>query len=160
MARQKDYFSFESIRDREGNVVCYHVTMIGTIEADGVARMRTDFGADENQRMAFGRLTVCGLDKKIKVFTDQLNCRIYYHSYSEENGAVDIISFSAKDWRADEVYALQVGDRVLIEGRAYIRPVSEKYPDRLPEVSVTMTGMFLLGHKRFHSMNSGLIPQK
>ena len=77
MARQKDYFSFESIRDREGNVVCYHVTMIGTIEADGVARMRTDFGADENQRMAFGRLTVCGLDKKIKVFTDQLNCRIY-----------------------------------------------------------------------------------
>jgi hypothetical protein len=160
MASQKDYFSFESIRDKEGNVICYHVTMIGTIEYDGVARLRTDFGANEDQKMAFGRLTVCGLDKKIKVFTNELNCRIYYHSYSEENGAVDIISYSAKDWRADEAYEFKEGDRVLIEGRAYVRSVSEKYPDRLPEVSVTATGLFLLGRRRFQSMNSGLIPQK
>ena len=91
MARQKDYFSFESIRDKEGNVICYHVTMIGTIEYDGVARLRTDFGANEDQKMAFGRLTICGLDKKIKVFTNELNCRIYYHSYSEE-----ILSYEKK----------------------------------------------------------------
>ena len=160
MARQKDYFSFESIRDKEGNVICYHVTMIGTIEHDGLARMRTDLGTNEDQKMAFGRLTICGLDKKIRVFTNELNCRIYYHSYSEENGSTDIISYSAKDWRADEAYELREGDRVLIEGRAYVRAVSEKYPDRLPEVSVTATGIFLLGHKRFQSMNSGLVPQQ
>ena len=33
--RYRDYFSFESIRDKEGEVVCYHVTMIGTIEDGG-----------------------------------------------------------------------------------------------------------------------------
>ena len=160
MARQKDYFSFESIRDKEGNVICYHVTMIGTIEYDGVARMRTDLGLNEDQKMAFGRLTVTGLDKKIKVFTDELNCRIYYHSYDEENGSTDIISYSAKDWRADEAYSFREGDRVLIEGRAYVRAVSDKYPGRLPEVSVTATGLFLLGHRRPQGMNVGLVPQK
>ena len=160
MARQKDYFSFESIRDAEGNIICYHVTMIGTIEHDGVARMRTDLGTNENQKMAFGRLTIKGLDKKIRVFTNELGARIYYHSYNDEDGATDIISYSAKDWRADEAYNFNEGDRVLIEGRAYVRAVSEKYPDRLPEVSVTATGLFLLGRKRFQSMNSSLIPQK
>ena len=31
----RDYFSFETIRGKEGEVVCYHVTMIGTIENEG-----------------------------------------------------------------------------------------------------------------------------
>ena len=40
----KDYFSFETIRDKNGEVVCYHVTAIGTIDKDGVTRMRSDLG--------------------------------------------------------------------------------------------------------------------
>ena len=55
MPKYKDYFSFESIRDRSGEVICYHVTMIGTIEADGTARIRTDLGTDGDKKMAFGR---------------------------------------------------------------------------------------------------------
>ena len=47
MSRYSDYFSFESIRDREGEVICYHVTLIGTIETDGTATMRTDMGANQ-----------------------------------------------------------------------------------------------------------------
>ena len=30
--RHKDYFAFETIRDVEQKIVCYYVTMIGTIE--------------------------------------------------------------------------------------------------------------------------------
>ena len=40
----KDYFSFETIRDRNGEIVCYHVTAIGTIDKDGETRMRRDLG--------------------------------------------------------------------------------------------------------------------
>ncbi len=155
----KDYFSFESIRDKNGEVICYHITMIGTIEADGTARMRTDLGEGGDKKMAFGRLTVRGQDKKISVLTRETNSRIWYHSYTEEEGSVDIISYTARDWRADEAYAFNEGDRVLIEGRAYIRDNSVN-PARLPELSVTATGMFLLGRRRRQSFNSGLIPQK
>lgn len=155
----KDYFSFESIRDKNGEVICYHITMIGTIEADGTARMRTDLGEGQDKKMAFGRLTVRGQDKKISVLTRETGSRIWYHSYSEEDGSLDMISYTARDWRADEAYAFNEGDRVLIEGRAYIRDNSGN-PARLPELSVTATGMFLLGRKRRQSFNSGLIPQK
>ncbi len=158
--RTKDYFSFESIRDTNGNIICYHVTMIGTIEADGVARMRTDLGTNADQKMAFGRITIRGLDRKIKLLTSETGSRIWYHSYSETDGyATDIISYTAKDWRADEAYAFNEGDRVLVEGRAYIRSASAE-DGRLPELSVTATGLFQLGRKRFVSMNSSLIPQK
>lgn len=155
----KDYFSFESIRDKNGEVICYHITMIGTIEADGLARMRTDLGEAQDKKMAFGRLTVRNLDKKISVLTRETNSRIWYHSYTEEEGSVDIISYTARDWRADEAYELNEGDRVLIEGRAYIRDNAVN-PARLPELSVTATGMFVLGRRRRQTFNSGLIPQK
>lgn len=150
----RDYFSFESIRDKEGNVVCYHVTMIGTIEDDGVARIRTDLGENEDKKMAFGRLTIRGCNKKIQVLTNETNSRVYYHSYSPEEGPVDIISFAARDWRADEIYKFESGDRVLLEGRAYVRSnarYDEEDPEvmvRLPEISVTVTGTFVLGRKR------------
>lgn len=155
----KDYFSFESIRDKNGEIVCFHVTMIGTIEADGTARMRTDLGIDQDKKMAFGRLTLRGLDKKIAVLTRETNSRVWYHSYNEEDGSLDIISYTARDWRADEAYQFNEGDRVLVEGRVYIRDNSAN-PARLPELSVTATGLFLLGRKRRQSFNSGLIPQK
>jgi hypothetical protein len=155
----KDYFSFESIRDKNGEIVCFHVTMIGTIEADGTARMRTDLGTDQDKKMAFGRLTLRGLDKKIAVLTRETNSRVWYHSYNEEDGSLDIISYTARDWRADEAYQFNEGDRVLVEGRVYIRDNSAN-PARLPELSVTATGLFLLGRKRRQSFNSGLIPQK
>ena len=157
--RIKDYFSFESIRDRNGEIVCYHITMIGTVEADGVARIRTELGTEQDKKMAFGRLTVRGLDKKIAVLLRETGSRVWYHSWSEEDGSVDIISYTARDWRADEAYGFNEGDRVLVEGRAYIRDNTAN-PEKLPELSVTATGMFLLGRKRRQSFNSGLIPQK
>ena len=157
--RTKDYFSFESIRDQNGEVICYHVTMIGTIEADGVARMRTDLGTEQDKKMAFGRVTIHGLDKKISVLTKETGSRIWYHSYNEEEGSTDIISYTARDWRADEAYEFNEGDRVLVEGRAYIRSNSTN-PARLPELSVTATGLFLLGRKRRQMFNYGLVPQK
>ena len=61
----KDYFSFETIRDRSGDVICYHVTAIGTIEKDGVTRMRSDLGNEGDKKMAFGKLTIRGKDRMI-----------------------------------------------------------------------------------------------
>ena len=153
----RDYFSFESIRDKDGEVICYHITMIGTIERDGLARIRTDLGTEQDKKMAFGRLTVHGCDRKIQVLLKETGSRVYYHSYTEEEGAYEIISFAAKDWRADEVYKYNEGDRVLIEGRAYLRaaaPMSEYKP----EMTVTVTGQFLLGHRRRPA--NTLLPQE
>lgn len=160
----KDYFSFETIRDNEKNVICYYITVIGTIEQDGTAHMRTDLSASGEGRMAFGRVTVRNLDRKIGLLLKETNTRVYYHSYDENLGTTDVISYTAKDWRADEAYTFEPGDRVLIQGRAYIRKADPvKYPGRLPELSVTVSGMFKLGRARssFHrGMNASLIPQK
>lgn len=160
----KDYFSFETIRDHERNVICYYVTMIGTIEADGVCRIRTDLGRENNEKMAFGRLTLRNLDKKIGTLLRETDSKVYYHNRDEETGSVDVISFTAKDWRADEVYEFEAGDRVLLQGRAYIRkPDLEKYPNRHPELSVTVGGIFRLGRARKpqrHFLNDSLVPQK
>ncbi len=155
--RFRDYFSFESMRDRNGELVCYHVTMIGTIEKDGVARIRTDMGVNNDQTMAFGRITIRGYDRKIQVLLKETNSRIYYHTYNPEEGASDIISFVAKDWRAQEVYNYNEGDRVLIEGRAYIR--HSENPDYKDELSITVTGQFLLGRSRRRPVND-LVPQQ
>ncbi len=160
--KHRDYFAFETIRDREQNVICYYVTMIGTIEDEGIVRMRTDFGENEDQKMAFGRLSVYSQDRKIATLLRELNCRDYRHEHNEE-GSRDIISFTAKDWRADEAFAFEEGDRVLIQGRAFIRENNEaKYPGRLPELSITASGIFRLGRvrKERKSFNQGLIPQK
>ncbi len=161
--RYKDYFSFESIRDKNGEVVCYHVTMIGTIENDGTATMRTDMGASGDQKMAFGKVTVRGLDKKIRVLLNETKSRIYSHTTDIDGISADEISYTAKDWRADEAYEFEVGDRVLVEGRAYIRNGSVRNPDRLPEISVTATGLFLLGKARNRmsgGMHRDLVPQE
>lgn len=159
----RDYFSFETIRDHDKNVICYYVTMIGTIEAEGVVHMRTDLGRDNNERMAFGRVTVKNFDRKIQLLTKETESRVYYHSYSEGEGSVDIISFTAKDWRADEAFAFEEGDRVLVQGKAYIRHNdAERFPGRAPELSVTASGLFRLGRSqnRRRGMNASLIPQK
>ncbi len=155
----RDYFSFESIRDHSGEVICYHVTMIGTIEKDGEARIRTDMGPDQNQKMAFGRITLHGCDRKIQTLLNETGSRVYYHSYTPETGNVDLISYTAKDWRADEVYNYQDGDRVLIEGRAYIRRNKVVNEDDVPEMSVSVTGQFMLG-KRRRASYTAIVPQK
>lgn len=161
--RHKDYFAFETIRDREQKIVCYYVTMIGTIEEDGIVHIRTDLGENHDQKMAFGRLSLYNQDHKIMTLLRELNCRDYRHERNDE-GSRDIVSFTAKDWRADEVYALEEGDRVLVQGKAYIRANNEeKYPGRLPELSITCSGLFRLGRvrrERRPSLNAGLIPQK
>lgn len=160
--RFKDYFSFESIRDKDGEVVCYHITMIGTIEEDGVPRIRSDIGTENDKRYAFGKLTVRGCDRKIRVLLNETNSRIYSHTYDPYDGTEDTISFAARDWRADEVYQFNAGDRVLLEGRAYIRYKEDQTDERLPELSLTVTGHFLLGRRRnrVRSMNADLVPQE
>ncbi len=155
----RDYFSFETVRDREGTVICYHVTMIGTIESEGIVHLRTDMGATGDQRMAFGKVTLRNLDKKIAKLTSETDSRCWRHFAEEGLDSINIISFTAKDWRADEAYEFEEGDRVLVEGRAYIR----KNPNGTkPELSVTVTGLFRLGRagggRRFNS-HSTLIPQ-
>ena len=50
----RDFFAFESIRDKEGNVVCYHISVVGTIEAEGVPHLRSDIGTSQDQKMSFG----------------------------------------------------------------------------------------------------------
>lgn len=158
--RFKDYFSFESIRDKEGEVICYHVTMIGTIEEGGEARLRSDLGASGDRKMAFGKITVRGCNRKIGVLLNETNSRVSYYSHTPED-SYDVISFAARDWRADEVYNFNAGDRVLIEGRAYIRrnPSADGI-ERRDELTITVTGQFLLGRKRRRFANDGLVPQK
>ncbi len=161
--RHKDYFSFETIRDHEQRIVCYYVTVIGTIEEEGVVHIRTDLGENQDQKMSFGRISVYNQDRKISTLLRELQARDYRHDSNDE-GSRDIISFTAKDWRADEIYELEEGDRVLIQGKAYVRANNEeKYPGRLPELSITISGMFRLGRARREkrvSLNQGLIPQK
>ena len=160
--KHKDYFAFETIRDHEQKIVCYYVTMIGTIEDEGIVHLRNDLGENEDQKMAFGRLSVYNQDRKISNLLRELNCRDYRHEHNDE-GSRDMISFTAKDWRADEAFGFEEGDRILIQGKAYLRQNNEeKYPGRLPEISITTSGIFRLGRLRkvHKSINQGLIPQK
>ncbi len=159
----KDYFAFETMRDHDKNIICYYVTIIGTIEEDGVVHMRSDMGKDGNEKMAFGRITVRNLDRKIGTLLKETDSRDYYHTRDEE-GSIDIISFTAKEWRADEAFEYEAGDRVLIQGRAYIRKTDEeRFPGRQAELSITVSGMFKLGRVRkepIKRLNASLVPQK
>ncbi|MBR3347679.1 MAG: hypothetical protein IKG37_11420, partial [Solobacterium sp.] len=143
----KDYFSFETIRDRSGDVICYHVTAIGTIEKDGVTRMRSDLGDDGDKKMAFGKLTIRGKDRMISLLLRETGSRAYWRS-TDENGPYCILSFAAREKHAEEVYNFNEGDRVLIEGRAYVRQNSAGAEDRLPELSITVNSTFVLGRRR------------
>ncbi len=157
----RDYFSFESINDHEGNLVCYHVTMIGTIEADGLPRIRSDMGQDGTKKMTFGKITLRGCDRKIGILLRETDSKVAFYSHTEEEN-IDMISFAAKGWRADEAFELEEGDRVLIEGRAYIRETPSRSDDNSTrrELSVTVTGIFRLGRKRRpESMHSRMKPQ-
>ena len=139
MMGPRDYFTFETIRDHEHNVVCYYVTAIGTIEEDGAVHLRGDMGPDKDEKMAFGRITLHNQDRKISTLLKETNSRVYYHIHDEE-GSVDVISFTARNWRADEAYELEAGDRVMVQGRAYLRKNDvERYPGRLPEISITVS---------------------
>ena len=156
----KDYFSFETIRDRNGDVICYHVTAIGTIEKDGVTRMRSDMGGDGDKKMAFGKLTIRGKDRMIGLLLRETGSRAYWRS-TDEDGPYCILSFAAREKHAEEVYNFNEGDRVLIEGRAYVRQNTSSVPDRLPELSITVNSTFVLGRKRRpQTMTSSIIPQK
>ena len=156
--RNKDYFSFESIRDKNNEVVCYHVTVIGTIEKDGETRIRSGIGTTGDKRMAFGKITVYNNDRKINVLLRETNSRCYYHSTTIDGEPYNIISFAANEKHAEEIYNFNVGDRVLIEGRAYIRAVPEGQEGRLPELSITVVSSFVLGRRRRAQMD--LVPQE
>ena len=156
----KDYFSFETIRDRSGDVICYHVTAIGTIEKDGVTRMRSDLGDEGDKKMAFGKLTIRGKDRMISLLLRETGSRAYWRS-TDENGPYCILSFAAREKHAEEVYNFNEGDRVLIEGRAYVRQNSSGSEERLPELSITVNSTFVLGRRRRpQTMTSSIIPQK
>ena len=173
----RDFFAFESIRDKEGNVVCYHISVVGTIEAEGVPHLRSDIGTSQDQKMSFGKITVHGLDRvedrqrileelDIKrrletlcgILARETDSQTYYHSHDELD-TVNVISFAAREKHADEVAELSEGDRVLLEGRAYLR---SRQTSAHKELTITVTSVFLLGHQRApkpHRMNSGLVPQ-
>lgn len=159
----RDYFSFETIRDHDRNVICYFITAIGTIEKDGVPHLRTDLGEDENQKMAFGRITIHNLDHTISHLLADTGCRTFSHELDINEQSVDVISFSAKDWRADAACELEEGDRVLVEGRGYIRQPDAQHEGSRPEMRITATGIFRLGRagagKKRVSLNNGMLPQ-
>ena len=156
----KDYFSFETIRDKNGEIVCYHVTAIGTIDKDGETRMRSDLGDSGNKKMAFGKLTVRGRDHMIGLLLRETGSRVFWRSTDDE-GPYAVISFAAREKHAEEIYNLNEGDRVLIEGRAYIRQNSAGHEERLPELSITVSSSFLLGRRRRpQTLTSSIIPQK
>ncbi len=156
----KDYFSFETIRDKNGDVICYHVTAIGTIDKDGETRIRSDLGGNGDKKMAFGKLTVRGRDRMIGLLLRETGSRVYWHS-TDDQGPYNIISFAAREKHAEEIYNLNEGDRVLIEGRAYIRQNSAGHEDRLPELSITVSSSFLLGRRRRpQTLTSSIVPQK
>ncbi len=156
----KDYFTFETIRDRNGDVICYHVTAIGTIEKDGETRMRTDLGGSGDKKMAFGKLTVRGRDRIISLLLRETGSRIHWRS-EDDQGPYCIISFAAREKHAEEIYNLNEGDRVLLVGRVYLRQPAPGYEDRLPELSITVSSSFLLGRRRRpQTMTSSIVPQK
>ena len=156
----KDYFSFETIRDKNGEVVCYHVTAIGTIDKDGETRMRSDLGGNGDKKMAFGKLTIRGRDRLIGMLLRETGSRAYWRS-TDDQGPYCILSFAAREKHAEEIYSFNEGDRVLIEGRAYIRQNSTGHEDRLPELSITVTSSFLLGRRRRpQTLTSSIVPQK
>ncbi len=114
----KDYFSFDTIRDSDGNIVCYYITVIGTIEQDGVAKVRTDLKGDGTGKMAFGQITIHNRDRKLYSLLAENNARIRSHTKDVEDESVDVISYTASQWRAEEAFNFDEGDRVLIHGRA------------------------------------------
>lgn len=154
--KYRDYFSFESIRDSEDNVVCYHVTMIGTIEANGVAKVNTT----GDQEIAFGGVTLHSQDKRIKTLLDLTNSRTYYHDYTYNEGPVNIIRYAAHGRHIEEVTRFEEGDRVLIEGRAYIRNNAIRGEGDKPELTVSVAGTFYLGKVRTQYVRSDLVPQE
>ncbi|MGP1376884.1 MAG: hypothetical protein ACTTKS_04895 [Bulleidia sp.] len=160
----KDYFSFDTIRDSDGNIVCYYITVIGTIEQDGVAKVRTDLKGDGTGKMAFGQITIHNRDRKLYSLLAENNARIRSHTKDVEDESVDVISYTASQWRAEEAFNFDEGDRVLIHGRAYFRK-NTRYPSQKAELSITATGLFLLSHRRTvrHetlSQKMGILPQK
>ena len=154
IARYKDYFSFETIRDKNGEVICYHITMIGTVVADGVARPYET----EEKKMAFGALTLHDQNRRIGVLLDLLNARTYYQEHSYLEGNVNMIRYTAHRHHVEEVQQFEEGDRVLIEGRAYLR--ESRNEEIRPELTVTVSGTFRLGRRRVQRKTAALIPQE
>ena len=148
--KYRDYFSFESIRDKNGETVCYHITMIGTIEEP--------VKVNEDRTIAFGKLTLHNLDRRIGTLLEATGSRPYFHDFTYLEGAVNVIRFAAHKHHIQEVREFTEGDRVLIEGRAYIRDAKD--PSVRPELTVSVTGTFLLGRKRNLYRKQNLVPQE
>jgi hypothetical protein len=109
--------------------------------------------------MAFGKLTIRGRDRMISILLRETGSRAYWRS-TDDQGPYCILSFAAREKHAEEIYNLNEGDRVLLEGRAYIRQNSGG-EDRLPELSLTVNSSFVLGRRRRpQTLSNSIIPQK
>ena len=148
--KYKDYFSFESIRDKAGEIVCYHITMIGTVEE--AVRV------NDEETIAFGKLVLHNLDRRIGTLLELTGSRTYFHDNTYLEGIVNVIRFAAHKHHIQEVREFTEGDRVLVEGRAYIRDARD--PSVRPELTVSVTGTFLLGRKRNLYRKQNLVPQE
>ena len=96
----------------------------------------------------------------IGILLRETGSRAYWRS-TDEQGPYCILSFAAREKHAEEVYNFNEGDRVLIEGRAYVRQNGGNSDDRLPELSITVNSTFLLGRRRRpQTLTSSIIPQK
>ena len=148
--KYRDYFSFESIRDKNGETVCYHITMIGTIEEP--------VKVNEDRTIAFGKLTLHKLDRRIGTLLEATGSRPYFHDFTYLEGAVNVIRFAAHKHHIEAVEEFTEGDRVLLEGRAYIR--ESKFEEIRPELTVSISGTFLLGRKRTTYKRQNILPQE
>lgn len=87
-----------------------------------------------------------------------------YHTWSEEEGSVDIFSFTIKEWCVDEAFLFEEGDRGLLQEKAYIRKNdAECYLGRSDEMNITLSSHMRIGRAKKTNksgINSGLIPQK
>ena len=156
--REKDYFCVETIRDKEGNEVCQYLTVIGTIESGGAARMRMLKGRNGETKRAFGFITLCNQDRKIETFCQDKGLRVRESYDTELDGHFDVINFSAGEWRADRVYEYEEGDRVLLEGRLYIN--HSNGGQYTPELTINVSSSMKLGRKKMQSFLPKFKPQK
>ena len=82
------------------------------------------------------------------------------NSDAEANGEVVAIALIDCD-RFDHInkdFSREEGDRVLIEGRAYLR--ESRNEEIRPELTVTVSGTFRLGRRRVQRKTAALIPQE
>ena len=97
--------------------------------------------------MAFGRLTVRNYDKKIQMLTNETGAESTIITGMKKKGQWISSVLRPKGWRADEAFAFEAGDRVLVQGKAFIRRNDRRAVpgQKSDELSVTASGLFRIG---------------